>query len=98
MTMTTDTASLTVPMRVDRYDGGYGFNDPAVPASWSIEEFVHNVTAKLRLPTTDVTSGKPLRYSVLRDGDELPRDETIGKLFAKSGGKVQVVHEYSNAR
>jgi hypothetical protein len=59
--MTTETIAL----RVERHDGAHGFDDPSVPADWTIEQLTARVAPKLRYPATDVSSGKPLRYSML---------------------------------
>lgn len=93
MTMTT-----SVALRIDRQDGAHGFDDPAVPAEWTIEQLTDRAVPKLRYPETDIGSGKPLRYSMLHDGCELPRDLTVGKAFPKQKARVHVVREYQNAR
>ena len=91
-------ASTNVALRIDRYDGAYGFDDPAVPGEWTIEELTTRAAPKLRYPTSDVSTGKPLRYSLLHDGVELPRDRTVADAFPARTARVHVVHEYANAR
>jgi hypothetical protein len=91
-------AATTVALRIERYDGAHGFDDPSVPADWSIEELTTHAAPRLRYPSTDVSTGKPLRYSMLHDGVELPRDQTVGKAFPKRQARVHVVSEYANAR
>jgi hypothetical protein len=92
------TSATNVALRIDRQDGAHGFDDSAVPAEWTIEELTDRAVPKLRYPQTDIGSGKPLRYSMLHDGVELPRDLTVGKVFPSRKGRVHVVHEYQNAR
>jgi hypothetical protein len=92
------TQASSVALRIERADGAHGFDDPAVPAEWSIEELTARVTPKLRYPVTDIATGKPLRYSMLHDGVELPRDQTVGAAFPKRRARVHVVNEYTNAR
>ena len=67
------------------------------PMEKRIEKLTGHAAPKLRYPTTDVSTGKPLRYSMLHDGVELPRDQTVGTSFPKRRGRVHVVHEYANA-
>jgi hypothetical protein len=90
-------ALTTVALRFDRHDGAHGFDDPAVPAGWTIDQLLERVAPKLRYPTTDVSTGKPLRYAMLRDGVEVPREETVGRAFPERRGRAHVVHEYANA-
>lgn len=85
-------------LRIERQDGAYGFDDPAVPGDWTIEALTTRAAPKLRYPMTDVSTGKPLRYSMLHDGVELPRDQTVGAAFPERQARVHVVHEYANAR
>jgi hypothetical protein len=93
----------SVALRIERQDGAHGFEDPAVPADWTIEQLTARAAPRLRYPTTDVSSGKPLRYSMLFDGVELPRDAKVGDAFARDTTtpdtlpKVNVVSEYENA-
>ena len=91
------TGAASVALRIERQDGAHGFDDPAVPAEWTIEELTVRAVPKLRYPTTDVSSGKPLRYSMLHEGVELPREQTVGTVFPKRRARVHVVHEYQNA-
>ena len=91
-------AAGSVALRIERQDGAHGFDDPAVPAEWTIEQVTLRAAPKLRYPLTDVGSGKPLKYSMLHDGVELPRDQTVGTAFPKRRARVHVVHEYENAR
>ena len=91
-------AATTVALRIDRHDGAYGFDDPAVPDDLTIEEVTLRAAPRLRYPLTDVSSGKPLRYSMLYDGAELPRDQPVGRAFPSRRARVHVVHEYQNAR
>lgn len=90
-------STATVSLRIDRQDGAYGFWDPSVPPDWTIEELTSRVAPRLRYPTTDVATGKPLRYSMLHDGIELRRDEKVGNAFPAGEAQVHVVHEYANA-
>ena len=90
-------AATTVALRIERHDGAAGFDEPAVPDEWTIEEVTARAAPKLRYPLTDVGSGKPLRYSLLHDGVELPRDQTVGVAFPKRRARVHVVQEYQNA-
>ena len=89
--------NATVALRIERQDGAHGFDDPAVPGDWTIEAVTARAVPKLRYPKTDISSGKPLRYSMLNDGVELPRDQTVGTVFPKRRARVHVVHEYVNA-
>jgi hypothetical protein len=82
-------------LRIERHDGAHGFDD-LVPPELTIDELTTKAAPKLRYPTTDVGSGKPLRYSMLHDGVELPREDTVGRSL-KDGAKITVVHEYVNA-
>jgi hypothetical protein len=84
-----------VALRIERHDQVHGFDD-TVPGDWSIERLTETAVPKLRLATRDVTSGKPLRYSALHEGTELPRDETVGKAL-RPGGKIVIAPEYENA-
>ncbi len=86
-----------VALRIERYDGAHGFDDPSVPPEWTIERLTQAAVPKLHYPLTDVSSGKPLRYSMLHDGVELPRDQTVGDAFTERRARVHVVHEYANA-
>ncbi len=86
-----------IALRIERYDGAYGFDDPSVPGEWTIEELTSRAAPKLRYPATDVSTGKPLRYSMLHDGVELRRDQTVGDAFPNRQARVHVVHEYANA-
>jgi hypothetical protein len=88
----------SVALRIERQDGAHGFDDPAVPPEWTIEQLTDRAVPKLRYPRTDVGSGKPLRYSMLHEGVELPRDQTVGQAFPARKARVHVVHEYQNAR
>jgi len=91
-------AATSVAIRVERHDGAHGFDEPAVPADWSIEKLTEHAVPKLRYPQVDVTSGKPLRYSMVHDGVEIARDTTVGTAFPKRKARVQVLNEYQNAR
>jgi len=82
-------------LRIERHDGAHGFDD-LVPPALTIGELTTKAAPRLRYPVTDVSSGKPLAYSMLHDGVELPRDTTVGKAL-KQGAKVHVVHEHVNA-
>jgi hypothetical protein len=86
-----------VALRIERFDGAHGFDDPAVPASLTVEQLTARAVPKLRYPLTDVSSGKPLRYSMLHEGTELARDQTVGTAIQKPRSVVHVVHEYTNA-
>jgi hypothetical protein len=90
--------TTSVALRIDRHDGAYGFDDPSVPSDWTIEDLTARAAPKLRYPQSDVSTGKPLRYSMLHDGVELPRDQKVGDVFPQRRGRVHVVHEYANAR
>lgn len=92
------TATETVALRIERYDGAHGFDEPTVPPQWTIEELTARAAPVLRYPANDVSSGKPLRYSMLHDGIELRRDQTVGDAFPTRRARVHVVHEYANAR
>jgi hypothetical protein len=92
------TEATSVALRIERHDGAYGFDDPAVPGDWTIEKLTEHAVPKLRYAARDAASGKPLRYSALHDGVELPRDARVGAAFPKRRGRLQVVHEYVNAR
>jgi hypothetical protein len=92
------TSATNVALRIERQDGAHGFDEPAVPPEWTIEELTRHAVPKLRYPTTDVSSGKPLRYSMLHEGVELARDQVVAKAFPKHKGRVQIVNEYQNAR
>jgi hypothetical protein len=86
-----------VALRIERQDGSHGFDDPAVPVDWTIEHLTAEAAPKLRYPTTDISTGKALHYSMLHDGVELPRDQKVGDAFPKRRARVHVVHEYTNA-
>ena len=90
-------AASTVALRIERHDGAAAFDDPAVPGEMTIEEVTARAAPRLRYPLTDIGSGKPLRYGLLHDGVELPRDEKVGTAFPKRRGHVHVVTEYQNA-
>ena len=90
--------ATSVALRIERQDGAHGFDDPAVPGDWTIEELTRRAAPKLRYPLTDVTSGKPLRYSMLHEGTELARDERVATVFTARRARVHVVQEYVNAR
>ena len=90
-------AASSVALRVERYDGAHGFDDPSVPGDWTIETLTQRAAPKLRYPLTDVSTGKPLRYSLLHDGVEVPRDQTVARAFPQRRARVHVVHEYANA-
>jgi hypothetical protein len=87
----------TLALRIERYDGAYGFDDPAVPAALTVEELTTRAAPRLRYPSTDVSSGKPLAYSLLHDGAEVPKTDRIGDALPNRA-RVFVVHEYRNAR
>jgi hypothetical protein len=86
----------TMALRIERHDHAHGFDD-AVPGEWSIARLTAAAIPKLRLATTDIASGKPLKYSALHDGTEVPRDAKVGTAL-KPGGKVVIAPEYENAR
>jgi hypothetical protein len=90
--------ATSVALRIERHDGAHGFDDPAVPGDWTIEELTRRAAPKLRYPSTDVSSGKPLRYSMLHEGTELARDQRVGAAFPDRRARVHVVQEYVNAR
>jgi hypothetical protein len=85
-----------IALRIERHDQAHGFDD-AVPGDWSIERLTETAIPKLRLATRDVASGKPLKYSALHEGTELPRDAKVGTVV-RPGGLVRVVPEFENAR
>lgn len=87
----------SVALHVERHDGAFSFDDPAVPRDWTVEQLTENALSRLRYPSSDVTSGKPLRYSMLADGAELPREAKVGEALPKAGAKVRVVRDYVNA-
>ena len=91
------TAAMTVSLTFERQDGGHRFEDGAVPGSLTIGEVTGLAVPKLRYPTTDVSTGKPLRYSLLHDGVEVPRDEKVGRVFPNRKARVHIVSEYENA-
>lgn len=84
-----------VKVRLERHDQAHGFDD-AVPGDWSVERMTENAVPRLRLATRDVTSGKPLKYSALYDGGELPRDAKVGTAV-RPGAKVTISPEFENA-
>lgn len=87
----------SVALDIRRQDGAFGFTDPAVPAEWTIEQVTERALPRLRYPATDVGSGRALKYSMLHQGVELPRDRTIGDAFPGRTARVHVVREYENA-
>lgn len=91
------TAATSVSIVFERQDGAHFFEDGAVPGHLSIGEATKLAVPKLRYPSTDVSTGKPLKYSMLHDGVEVPRDETVGRAFPKRKARVHVVSEYENA-
>ena len=84
-------------MRIERHDGAVAFEDGAVPSEWTIDQLTQNALPHLRYPESDIASGKPLRYSMLSDGAELPREAKVGETFPATGARVRVVREYANA-
>jgi len=82
-------------LRIERHDGAHGFDD-LVPPALTIGELTTKAASKLRYPATDASTGRPLSFSMLYDGIELPRTTTVGKAL-KHGAKVHVVHEHVNA-
>ena len=84
-----------VTVRIERHDQTHGFDD-AVPGDWSVERMTETAVPRLRLATRDVTSGKPLKYSALHDGSELPRDAKVGTAV-RPGGRVIISPEFENA-
>jgi hypothetical protein len=90
------TTLQTMALRIERHDQAHGFDD-TVPGDWSIERLTDAAVPKLRLATKDVTSGKPLKYSALHEGTEVPRDAKVATAL-KPGGKVVIAPEYENAR
>lgn len=82
-------------LRIERHDQVHGFDD-TVPADWSIEHLTETAVPKLRLAVRDVTSGKPLRYSALHEGTELPREGTVGQAL-RPGSRIVIAPEYQNA-
>jgi hypothetical protein len=90
-------AASSVALRIERHDGAHGFDEPAVPGSWTIEQLTARVVPRLRYPLRDVASGKPLRYSMLHEGTELARDQRVADAFPARRARVNVVHEYQNA-
>ena len=88
----------SVALRIERPDGAHGFDDPAVPAEWTIQELTAHAVPRLRYPSTDIASGQALRYAaVAADGIELLPDQKVGEAFPGRSGRVHVVHEYINA-
>ena len=95
MDMRTEVPVESLALRIERHDGAHGFDD-FVPSALTVGELTSKATPRLRYPTTDVSSGKALSYSLLHQGTELPREARVGTLL-KEGDKVFVVHEYVNA-
>jgi hypothetical protein len=94
-----DTAT-SLALDFERQDGAaHSFEDPAVPLELSIEEVTKRAVPRLRYPVTDISTGRPLVYSLLHDGVEIPRDLTVGKAFpGRRRARVHVVSEFTNAR
>jgi hypothetical protein len=90
-------AATTVALRIERHDSADGFDDPAVPGDLTIDEVTRRAVPRLRYPTMDAASGKPLHYALLHDGKELARDQQVGDAFPRRRARVHVVHEYTNA-
>ena len=90
-------AATTIALRIERHDGAHGFEDPAVPGDLTIDEVTRRAVPRLRYPTTDVSTGKPLHYALLHEGRELARDQPVSEAFPRRRARVHVVHEYTNA-
>ena len=88
----------SVALRFERQDGAHAFDDPAVPIELTVEEITVRAAPRLRYPTLDVATGKPLVYALLHEGVEVPRDATVGRAFPGRSATVHVVSEYENAR
>ena len=90
-------ASVSVALRIDRHDGAYAFEDPAVPGDLTIERLTQLAAPRVRYPLLDVSTGKPLTYSLLHNGEEIPRESTVARAFPQRRAKVTLVHEFRNA-
>jgi len=94
----TNTAS-SVALAFERQDGAaHSFEDPAVPLDLSVEEVTNRAVPRLRYPVTDIGTGRPLKYSMLHEGVEVPRDLTVGKAFPGQRARVHICSEFENAR
>lgn len=85
-----------IAIHLTRHDEAVSFDD-TVPEDWSIERLTDAAVPRLRLPTRDVASNKPLRYAALHEGSELPRMAKVGTAV-RPGGRVVIGPEYANAR
>jgi len=85
----------TVALRITRHDQAVSFDD-TVPGDWSVERLTDAAVPKLRLATRDVASNKPLRYSALHEGSELPRSVTV-RTAVRPGGEITIAPEFINA-
>jgi hypothetical protein len=88
----------SVALRFERQDGAHVFEDPAVPVELTVEEVTLRAAPRLRYPTTDVSSGKPLKYTMLHEGSEVARDATVGRAFPGRRARVHIVCDYENGR
>jgi hypothetical protein len=87
----------SVALRIDRHDGAYGFDDPAVPGDLTIERLTQLAAPRVRYPLVDVSSGKGITYALLHDGREVPRETTVARAFPERRAKCTLVHQYQNA-
>lgn len=87
----------SVALRFERQDGAHVFDDPAVPLELSVEDITVRAAPRLRYPTVDVATGKPLKFALLHEGVEVPRDATVGRAFPHGRATVHVVNDYENA-
>ena len=88
--------SVSVALRIDRHDGAYGFDDH-VPGDLSVERLTQIAAPRVRLPVVDVSSGKPIAYSLLHDGSEVPQESTVARAFPQRRAKVTIVTAFRNA-
>jgi hypothetical protein len=88
----------SVALRFERHDGAHAFDDPAVPVEMTVEEITIRAVPLLRYPTTDVSSGHRLKYTMLHDNVEVARDTTVGKAFPGGRARVHIVSDFENAR
>ena len=89
-------ATTSVALSIERHDGAYSFSDH-VPGDVLVEDLTRRAAPRVRLPSTDISSGKPISYSLLHDGVEVQPEITVARAFPQRRAKVTIVHAFRNA-